>query len=218
MQSISTLFFTLSLLFLFFASNTFATTLVHKSFEKCAKEASEIFEGKVVSTHSKHSKDGKTIYTYVTFAQLKRMKGKVDQARTLRFEGGCAGEDCLTVAGMPTFQAGQNVILFVKRNITESTPCPIVGWAQGRFSIEVDQATGKESIRNGFGKKVIGFDAQKGELLTESASQGEQVVPIPVAGSPDALISPIPQSQKRQSYFTPFSKDEVREIIRGVTQ
>ena len=210
--------FTLIFLVTFITQDASATTLIHKSLEKCTLEAEEIFEGKVVSIHTQHSKDKKTIYTYVTFARLKHVKGKAVPSKTLRFEGGCVGDDCLTIARMPTFKAGEQVILFVSGNLTERTICPVVGWDQGKFSVEVDQATGKEVMRNGFGGKVTGFDAEKGELVTEALPQRERVVPIPANGSPDQLVSPRPESTQMQSESAPLTKSDFLSEINQVIQ
>ena len=210
--------FTLRFLVTFVTQDASATTLIHKSLEKCTLEADEIFEGKVVSIHTQHSKDKKTIYTYVTFARLKHVKGKPVPSKTLRFEGGCVGDDCLTVTGMPTFKAGEQVVLFVSGNLTEQTMCPIVGWTQGKFSVEVDQTTEKEVIQNGFGKKIVGFNAQKGELITETTPQTDRPVPIPVNGSPDQLVSPHPESTQMQSEPIFLLKNEfvakIKKLVR----
>ena len=213
------LLITLLLLFVFTAPRVDATTLVHRSFEEVVMKADEIFEGEVTSQQSELSANGKTIYTYVTFTQLESIKGTgVNTTKTLRFEGGRVGDDVLTVVGMPTFEVDEKVILFVKGNITNQTLCPLVGWTQGKFVVEVDPITGTEFIGDGLGKKITGFDAQKGELITEKASGDERPVPVPVNGSPDQLVSPIPSSQQLQSSSVLFSKDAFKAKIKDTMQ
>lgn len=211
--------FILSLLFLLPIPNLYATTLIYQSFEQIVQKAEEIFEGKVVLQESRYGNGKKTIYTYVTIAQIESIKGNNPQkTKTLRFEGGCVKDDCLTVVGMPTFEIDERVILFQKGGLTDQTICPLVGWPQGKFSVEVEEATGKEVVRDGLGHHVKGFDPQKGELVKESASQNERPVPVPILGSPDKLVSSPSPSATSQSESIPFSKEEFKAKVKELVE
>jgi len=75
-------------------------------------------------------------HTFVTFEVERTFKGRAanGQSITLRFEGGPDGADrVMMVPGMPLFDVGDRDILFVRAN--GETPCPLVGWAQGRFRL-----------------------------------------------------------------------------------
>ena len=202
--------FSLSFFLVFGTPLAYATTLIDKSFKEIVMKAGEIFEAEVIGQYSEATDEA--IYTYVTFRILHQMKGGTSETtRTLRFKGGEVGGIILTVHGMPTFEVGQRVILFVKENITDQTISPIVGWIQGKFTVETD-STGTEVMRDGLGMKITGFDSEKGELVRERLPRSERPVPVVVGGSSDRLISPLPQSGTERPK-PGLSKDAFKAII-----
>ncbi len=201
------------------AEYLYATTLVSYTFEEAVTKAQDIFEGEVDSQYSELSEDGNTIYTYVTFSRLETIKGQnTEPTRTLRFEGGCVADDCILIPEMPSFDIGEKVILFVKGNIADSTICPLMEWSEGKFRVEVDPGSGSELIRNGRGEMILGFDEEKKELIAEIISEGELSVPVPVSGSPDRLVSPLPPDPSSPGLPILFSKDDFKTKIREIAE
>lgn len=189
---------------LFIASPTYATTLIHQSFQDIATNAANIFEGTVVSQNSHWSDDKATIYTDVTFgdidilkaqpesttsvSQVSDNKEKQSVTKTLRFLGGEVEGNKVIISGMPIFENGDRVILFVRDNGIP-TMCPVVGWLQGIFHVETNPETGDRSIRDGFNRKVLEVDHASGELITAEERKESKPKPVPVMGSPDKLVT-----------------------------
>jgi hypothetical protein len=94
-------------------------------------------------------------------------------------DGGDAGNrKTLVVAGVPRFQTGEKVAVFVRGN--GRSICPLVGWEQGALRIVRDPRTGQETLRTSDGRKIR--QIEKGEFVTDSADHNEA---DSSAGAPD---------------------------------
>ncbi len=207
--------FSVLLLLPSFTPPVFATTLIDQPFKKMVHEAEQIFEGVVTSKHSERSKNGKTMYTFVQFSELSPIKGNIEESTiTLRLEGGQAGNNRLSVEGMPEFNEGEKVIVFVRKQITDKTICPILGWEEGQFKIKFDPEFNKETIEDGLGRKITDYDANKGELITAAGPRVDRPTPIPVNGTTDKLV--VQQEQPNDS--NRISKEDfilkIQEIMK----
>ena len=153
-------------------NQSFATTLRYISFEKIVAFSGRIVEGEVSSVKSKADDSGKSIHTFVTLVNIIYHKGDGNDELTLRFEGGFdkklnRGVD---IPGVPTFKAGEKVILFLRaeEQISKFTISPVLGVNQGYFSIT--QEDNLEILKDGLGKKIIGFDSK--DRLLRLATEG----------------------------------------------
>ncbi|MFP4498208.1 MAG: hypothetical protein ACLFQV_08350 [Vulcanimicrobiota bacterium] len=134
-----------------------ATTLVKLDFQEIVSRAQTIISGKVINLENKvHTRNGKKIpYTYITISVNDKLKGNSgSDIYTFKYEGGVIPEEeiRLTIGGMPEFEVGQEVFLFL--NNDDSLVSPIVGFSQGRFSIVTDKKSGIKYIYNNAGEPV----------------------------------------------------------------
>lgn len=157
---------------LFLAVSVQPTTLIYKSVDDLVKESDGIVMGTVKKIEAHMNQEGE-INTYVTFGNLKLLKGSYQGKEfTLRMEGGLVEKAIkgkkekerigLLVHGSPTFQTNERVVLFVQgngRNIV-----PLVGWGQGLFRIK-ETKTGKKIITDDLGNRV--FSIKEGHVLKE---------------------------------------------------
>jgi hypothetical protein len=132
----------LSLLFLPLTSAS-ATTLVPMDLADLTARAATIVIGTVVDVRSE--RDGTTISTSVTLADLRVVKGS-DPGGTLevRLAGGTVEGETVRISGMPEFVVGEKNLVFLGGD--PHALSPIVGWGQGRFKIRWDAASGQEVV------------------------------------------------------------------------
>ena len=139
------------------ASTASATTILPTDPSKSVDQAELIFMGRVVDSQFVVSGDGKYPFTFVTFEILDTFKGRTDGTEiTLRFDGGdvAAAQERLEVVGMPTFDLGDEALLFVAGN--GKWGCPIVGWWQGRLDVINHPRTGAPMLVSHTGAPVEG--------------------------------------------------------------
>lgn len=115
-----------------------ATTVVHLPLPKLARLADVIVDARVERTICRRK--GKMLFTHVTVRVSTWYKGiRPDQRPAtlkLRIPGGKLGQDRLVVVGMPTFRAGERVLLFLRRQPGFYWP---LGLQQGKFTITRDK-------------------------------------------------------------------------------
>jgi hypothetical protein len=123
-----------------------ATTVIPPTFEEMADRAELVFVGKTIATRSEwRTVDTKrVIFTWVEFETEEVLKGTAGPAVTLQFLGGTVGEITLAVTGVPRFNTGDRVILFVEKNGTQF--CPLVGVFHGKFGLRKDEKTGRDLV------------------------------------------------------------------------
>ncbi|NJO62331.1 MAG: hypothetical protein HC836_30140 [Richelia sp. RM2_1_2] len=91
-------------------------------------------------------------YAFVTYKIRQVISGeKTEEQVTLRFVGGADGRgNFLEVTGVPTFQVGQQDILFIQNNGKDD--CPLVHCGDGRFQIYQNR------VYNSHGVPVVGIE------------------------------------------------------------
>jgi hypothetical protein len=118
-----------------------ATTLARMSVAKMTSAAGVIAHARCVGATT--AWDAGEIWTFTTFQTEEAWKGSVAPRFTVRLLGGRAGDLTSIVAGVPRFQAGEEVVLFLE--ITGHGDFSIVSWMQGTFRIRRDVRTGAET-------------------------------------------------------------------------
>lgn len=158
-----------------------ATVLEKKSFEDLALEAEMITISRVVKVESHPTRDNQYAYTYVEVGDLELLKGNYSQPTiTLRMDGGPLGDGtALIIPGIPSFQPGEKVVLFVKGN--GLSICPLVGWEQGLLRVVEEKRSGQETLRTSRGLRI--HTIKNGEFVVSSEFNSNEVKASP--GVPD---------------------------------
>jgi hypothetical protein len=115
------------------SSSIRATTVERLSLESLVKKASSIVEGKVDGSKTFWSADRKIILTTYRIVVRETIKGRASGAIELTTIGGTIGDVTLHVSGMPTFQQGEDAVVFVESRGNVST---VVGLTQGHFVVK----------------------------------------------------------------------------------
>jgi hypothetical protein len=134
---------------LFYAPWSHATTVERLGLEELVKKAHTIVVGKVTGSRTYWSADRKFILTDYTVDVGERIKGRGSRTVAVTILGGKIGGLELYVAGMPTFEKGENAVLFVETSGGYDT---VVGLGQGKFKVsngEVFNSTGGLSFPDG---------------------------------------------------------------------
>ena len=122
--------------------NVSATTLARMSIEKMARTAPLIVRARCVGNSTRW--DAGEIWTFTSFEVQESWRGSAPPSIAVRMMGGRLGNLTSTVSGVPRFQSGEEVVLFL-----EPTPrgdFSIVSWAQGTLRIRRDPRTGEENV------------------------------------------------------------------------
>ena len=103
------------------------------SLEELVVEARSVCQGVVTDVNPQWNNDHTMIYTDVTVSVDECLKGREGPEITLKIPGGTVGEITLWVSDTPTFEKDEEVILFLQEEYFQ-----IVGWYQGKYTIEDD--------------------------------------------------------------------------------
>jgi len=108
--------------------------------------------GEVVSAEARFSRDGRAIYTYVEVAVSERLKGRGEDTITVWVLGGEVGDVGMAVDGVPRFDSGEQVVLFLEEMVHGLS---VLGWEQGKFALLFDRDRG-EAVA----ERPVGYDAE----------------------------------------------------------
>ena len=97
------------------------------------KKAHHIVSGKVRNSRTYWSDNGKLILTNYTIEVDETIKGQSPQTFELTTVGGKIGGRELHVAGMPSFEKGENIVVFTESSGSYQV---VLGLGQGKFKIE----------------------------------------------------------------------------------
>lgn len=122
-----------------------ATTVIPPTFDELVGQAEFIFQGKVTNVRSQWVGEGgqRHIATFVTFQVEDSLKGAPGESYTIRVFGGTVGEDSMGISDAPTFQVGDDEIVFVEHNGSQLVP--LVGMMHGQYRVQKD-ASGREIV------------------------------------------------------------------------
>ena len=128
---------------LFFFVKAQATSLRRMSVAEMSRAAATIVRARCAG-HTVRWDRGE-IWTLTTFEVKETWKGPAQQQLMVRLLGGRTAEVTSTVAGVPRFRAGEEVVLFLEP--TKRGDFSITSWMQGTFRIARDGAIGEERVR-----------------------------------------------------------------------
>ncbi len=116
-----------------------SSIVVDMDLEDLVSESDSIIQGVVESVSSQWDSEKKLIFTYATIRVDDPLKGERRRTLQIRQMGGQVGALVLSVPGMPEFNEGASVIVFLKD--AGNGTFHVVGLNQGRYVIEEDFAT-----------------------------------------------------------------------------
>jgi hypothetical protein len=105
--------------------------VLRKSLEELTDEATYIVKGKVVEKVSFWNESHSRIYTRVKVSVNEYIKGSGSGVVEFIVPGGTVNDTTLWVSDAPSWNVGEEVILFVN----PSYYYPIVGWFQGKYKV-----------------------------------------------------------------------------------
>ncbi len=119
-----------------------ATTLQRMTLEELTAAAHTVVRVRCMATESRFEEG--EIWTFTTFEVVERLKGVPAQYLTVRLLGGRAGHLVSTVDGVPRFQPGEELFLFLE--LAGPGTFSVTSWAQGTFRIRRDEAGRREFV------------------------------------------------------------------------
>ncbi len=135
-----------------------ATTVLRISLEKMTRASAVILHGTVASSQAVAVKGNERhIRTDVTIEITELVKGPKDMRRiTLELPGGQLGKYAMKIPGMPSFTAGQEVVLFLEKTAQNWA---LTGLGQGKFTV-YRAADGSKMVRRQLdGIHFVGYDS-----------------------------------------------------------
>jgi hypothetical protein len=134
----------LCVLLLFVTAPAYATVLLPIEFRELVATAPVIVHGDVVDVRSEWVDGRRAVETFVTVEARDYMKGNLGERVTFKVPGGQLGRYRTVFVGAPTFQPGDEVVLFLK---TSGPSFPfVIGLSQGVFRIVTEPRTGRRLV------------------------------------------------------------------------
>jgi hypothetical protein len=118
-----------------------STTLAHMSIAKLTQSSRLIVRAHCVE--NKSAWDAGEIWTFIALEPTEIWKGSVQSRVNVRLLGGRVGNLTSYVSGVPRFQVGEEVVLFLAP--TAHGDFSVVSWVQGTFRVHRDPRTGADS-------------------------------------------------------------------------
>lgn len=134
----------LAVLLLFVTIPLHATVLLPIEFRELVTTAPVIVHGQVVDVRSEWVDGRRAVETFVTVEAAEYLKGNLGESFVFKVPGGQIGRYRTVFVGAPEFQAGDEVVLFLKSD-GPSFPF-IVGLSQGIFRVLTDRHTGRRVV------------------------------------------------------------------------
>lgn len=135
-----------------------ATTVERMDLSQVVHQSDRAFLASVVSVTPEWCASESRAYTTVVFRVEKDLKGNlVSPEWPLRLLGGTAqtpeGETVRQVTyGMPEFQVGERTIVFASDD--RRLYCPVTGWYQGRYRVQLDAVASVDRVYDNDGHPV----------------------------------------------------------------
>jgi len=154
-----------------------ASTVVAMDFADISQRARHVIGGRITSVVSEQDAASGYIYSTVTVAVSEAVPAEyAGREYKFRMIGGQVGDNTVTISDFPQLQTDQGVVLFLQDE-TGTVFGPTVGLWQGVFFVERDASSGKESITDHQGRRVLGVRNRQlirgfGSASAESAPQG----------------------------------------------
>jgi hypothetical protein len=112
----------------------FATTVMRMELPQLVKQSDSIIQGYVDDVTVQWDSTRNLAFTYITVSVEDPMKGDHSRTVTIRQLGGKVGALNVSVAGMPKFTKGEEVIVFLKG--AQDGTFYVLGLNQGKYQID----------------------------------------------------------------------------------
>lgn len=147
-----------------------ATTVLRFTLEELCDRAELIVHGKCTATAARETPDG--VVTDVTIEVTSALKGKPPVTFTFTAYGGQTDTRGTFIAGAPTFEVGEELLVFLDRQNDRGFRLAI-GMAQGKYTVREEDGR-KLATRNLAGLRFV--DPATNEV--SEADEPEQAVPL----------------------------------------
>jgi hypothetical protein len=155
----------LALALLVAAAPAAAATFVATSVEQTARASDAVVRGTVISKASRMSPDGRGIVTDVEIAVASAWKGEPEATVRVTVRGGEVGNLGMRVDAAPSFQDGEEVVVFLARRGQ--------GWRVGGNALGKSRVQGREVRPSLEGARILPRPLARGERLVETMSVDE---------------------------------------------
>jgi len=155
------------------ASTASATTVLRVSLQKMTVSSDVILHGEVLSSRAVTvDNNPRNIRTEVHVRVRDLLKGPRGMTElTLQLAGGKVGDWAMKVPGMPTFSAGEQVVLFLEKTAHNWA---LTGLGQGKFAV-VTGPDGVRRVRRQLdGMRFMGYDAKGRFQAVQRPADGPQ--------------------------------------------
>lgn len=121
-----------------------ATTLVPADLNELAVGARAIAYARIIDVRTLESADRRRVESLVTAEAIGYVKGNLGRSVQFRVPGGTVGAYRTVMVGAPSFQPGEEVILFFGAQ-PSSLPY-LMGFSQGVYRVRLDERTGVRMV------------------------------------------------------------------------
>lgn len=171
-----------------------ATQVRSLNLEQMTRDADRIFQGRCVQLQVVLDPTLGQVVTQAVFVPQRSAKGSVRGAVTIRLLGDqrASGEPGMATPGLPRFEEGEEVVLFLYKDSSVGLTSP-VGFGQGRFKVLRDKS-GRTMALNAFGNSRLleGLTTQARQKLGSRADRWKRGGPIP----PGELLDMVGELQR----------------------
>jgi hypothetical protein len=124
----------LAVLSLWVAAPAMAAVAPEVSVEELARDADAVVRGTVTSATPRWAPDGRHIHTRVSLRRLSTWRGAPASEIAVDVPGGTVGDVAQVVSGAPSFQDGEEVVVFLRA--AGAGRWRVLGLALGKFRVE----------------------------------------------------------------------------------
>lgn len=186
------------------SATVWASTVLKLDLESLVANSEQIVDGRVTKVQSK-VEDGK-VYTYTTVNVEEGMKGATTgETVTIKQLGGRTDELATWVPGVPHFQDGERVIVFLEKPARDALPV-VTGMSQGKFRVSLGPDNITPYVVPYLGNIALMEPAQPQVNGSQALSPGDGVGNYQPALPADLYKRVVPLDVFKQN---------VREVIRG---
>jgi len=133
--------FAVALLALASVATLRATVIVPADLNELAVSANAIVYARVTDVRALVSGDRLRVESLVTAEAIGYVKGNLGRTIVFRVPGGTVGAYKTMMIGVPSFETGEEVVLFFGTRAAEAPPY-LVGFSQGVYRVRLDEQTG----------------------------------------------------------------------------
>lgn len=121
-----------------------ATVIVPADLNELTASAEAVVYGRVVEVRALVSNDRRRVESLVVVEAIGYMKGDLGRTVAFRVPGGQVGAYRTVMVGAPSFERGDEAVLFFGRR-GPSLP-HLVGFSQGVYRVQIDERTGRRLV------------------------------------------------------------------------